>query len=210
MTYCLAADLYLYGLPRGALASPGRLVDSVSVSGDTFELDAHGFETDAELQFRTAGGGGLPSPVAEGTSYYAIPSSDWAFQIAASEGGAAINLTTTGTTFLVLAPMPVTAAIAKASRMIDDMLPAHVIPLEDPVADIIRMTTAELAAADLLARTGGQSVSLTTIYDAARKRVERWARNAPVRGENAPPTAQRSARTSTTTASPWRTYGGIA
>jgi len=211
VAYCLPSDLYLYGLPRGALASPGRLVEAVSTTDGTFELDAHGFADDTVVQFRTAGGGTLPTPIVAGTSYYVVAVDDWHFSVAASAGGSAIALTDEGTTFAVFAPLPITDAIAKASRMIDDMLPAHVVPLADPVADIIRMTAAELAASELLAMTGGASTSLTAVYDIARKRIERWARGVPVRGTNAPTSAQKAITSaSSRPIPPWRRYGGIA
>jgi len=211
VAYCLASDLYLYGLPRGALASPGRLVESVDVSANTFELDAHGFDADTVVQFRTAGGGTLPAPVTTGVSYFAIVVDAWRFQIAATSGGAAIDITTAGTTFLVYAPLPIAAVLDKAARMIDDMLPAHVVPLTSPFPDVIVMTNAELAAAELLALTGGASVSLSATYDAARKRLERWARGVPVRGENAPTSSQNAIVGVSTRKQPaWKRYGGIA
>ena len=208
MTYCVASDLYKYGLPRGALASEGRLVDSVDTSADSMELNSHGFADDDEVQFRPAGGGTLPTGIVAGTSYYAIAVDPWHFQVASTAGGDAIDLTAEGTTFAVYAPLPIASAIAKASRMIDDMLPAHVVPMESPYPDVVAMTCAELAASDLLAMTGGSSVTLTTVYDAARKRLERWSRGVPIRGDNAPSTAQRATITTTRTVSSWRTYGG--
>lgn len=208
MAYCVASDLYLYGLPRGALASPGRLVGAASATTDTLELDGHGFDDDTALQFRTAGGGTLPSPIVEGTTYYAIVVDEWHFQIAASAGGAAIDLTTEGTTFTVYAPLPIASALEEGARMIDDMLPAHVVPLTSPYPDVIVMTNAQLAAAKLLALTGNASASLAATYDDARKRVERWARGVPVRGTNAPTGAQHATYAATSTSS-WKTYGGI-
>jgi hypothetical protein len=186
------------------------------VTSNTLELDSHGFEDDTVVQLRTAGGGSLPSPLVEGVNYYAIGTDTWRFQLASSAGGAAIDLTDAGTTFVVLAPLPIDDAISKASRLIDDMLPAHVVPLSDPVPDVIRITCAELAASDMLSLTGGESPSLTAVYDAARRRLDRWSRNIPIRGDNAPPTAQRSVSSpssssaSSAAVSPWTRYGGIA
>lgn len=210
MAYCLPSDLYLYGLPRGALASPGRLVESVSTADDALQLDGHGFDDGTVVQFRTAGGGALPSPLVASTDYHVIVVDDWHFQIAASAGGAAIDITTAGTTFAVYAPLPVAATLNKVSRMIDDMLPAHVVPLVEPYPDVVRMTCAELSAAELLALTGGTSVTLGATYDAARKRLERWARGVPVRGTNAPHPAQHAYAASSRPLPSWKRYGGIA
>lgn len=211
MGYCVAGDLYKYGLPRGALAVPARLIASVDTTADTLELDAHGFDDDQAVQFRSVGGGTLPSPIAESSTYYVISTSDWEFQIAATAGGSAINLTTTGSTFAVLAPLPVSDTIEKASRMVDDMCPAHLVPFDSPYPDIVVMTTAELAASMLLALTGGESAPLTSIYDIARKRIDRWARGIPVRGDNAPSTSQKaySGVATSSTLPDWRRYGGI-
>ena len=82
MGYCVAADLYSYGLPRGALVSPGRPVESVDASADSFELDGHGFAAGDAVQFRPVGGGTLPAPLVEGTTYYALPANDWRFRAA--------------------------------------------------------------------------------------------------------------------------------
>jgi len=185
------------------------MVESVSTVDDALELDAHGFALGTEVQFRAAGGGGLPVPLSHAVKYYASPVDDWRFQISLAPGGVAVNLTSEGTTFLVLAPVPVEAAIERASRVIDDMLPSSVVPLIDPVADIIRMSTAELAAYYLTASNGTQTKSLTEVYDATRRRVERWARHVPVRGENAPPTAQRSVIATSTNRSAWSRFAGI-
>ena len=211
MGYCERSDLYLYGLPHGALVTPSRVVGSVDASADTLELDDHGYTTDDEIQFRTVGGGSLPTGLLEGTTYYAIRTSDWVFQVAASEGGAAVDFTSEGMTFVVFSPLPVAAIINKASRMVDDMLPAHTVPLSDPVPDIIKMTTAELAAAELLSLTGGESKNLTMVYDFARKRVDRWARGIPVRGTNAPSSIQSAVSVTRSGSSlpDWRRYGGI-
>ena len=210
MAYCSPNDLYLYGLPRGALSAPGRLVGTVDTASGTLELDAHGFDDDDVVMFRSAGGGTLPSPLVAATAYYVRAVDAWRFRVAASAGGAAITLASAGTTFVVYAALPIDATLDKVSRMIDDLLPAHVVPLTAPYPDVVVMTAAELAASELLALTGAASVSLTSVYDAARKRVERWARGVPVRGTNAPTTSQLAVSGTSAPLPAWRRYGGIA
>ncbi len=124
-SYCAASDLYDFGMPRGAATNPGHLIASVSAGANTLELDQHGFAAGNPVLFRAEAGGSLPSPLVEGTTYYAIPVTESTFSVAATDGGAAIDLTTAGSRILVIAPLPVTQAIAWASRIIDDMLPAH-------------------------------------------------------------------------------------
>jgi hypothetical protein len=210
-SYCAASDLYSFGLPRGALANPARPVASVSAGGNTITLDLHGFALNDQVSFRAEASGTLPAPLVASTTYYAIPVSDSVFSVAAAADGAAIDLTTAGTRVVVISPLPVAEAIAWASRVIDDMLPAHLVPLEDPIAEIVTMTCAELAASKLLARQGSASVSLTSIADAARKRLERWAAGAPIRGENAPEPASLAASASASVPDTrgWNRFGGI-
>jgi hypothetical protein len=183
-SYCSPDDLWDFGVPRGGIPNPGRLAADppASASTNAVELDGHGFAEGDPVSFRAEGGGSLPSPLVAGTTYYAKPTSESYFQVAASPGGAAIDLTTAGSGVVVNAPLPIDAAIEFASALIDDMLPAHAVPLVEPYPPIITMTCAELAAAKLAARSGAASVSLTVMADAARKRLERWATGVPVRG----------------------------
>lgn len=209
--YCAPADLYSFGLSRGALPNPGRLVSSVDTASDTLVLDVHGFDTNDEVQFRAEAGGSLPAPLVAGTTYFAISISDSTFKVAATSGGAAIDLTTAGESIVVIAPLPVLAAIAWASRIIDDMLPVHLIPLEAPYPEIVTMTCAELAAGKLLSLRGAASKPLADMVDVAHKRLERWSKGAPIRGENAPAPANKAVSASASASDPrgWRTWGGI-
>lgn len=209
--YCDPADLYSYGLPRGALPNSGRPLRSASASADTFALDAHGFDVDDALRLRAEAGGSLPLPLEAGVEYFAIPVHDGAFKVSATAGGAAIDLQTNGSNFLVIAALPIAKAIAWASRVIDDMLPSHLVPLALPVAEIVRMTAAELAANKLLLRAGAASKSLTEIADQARKRLERWSKGVPIRGENAPEPAglATSATATLSDARGWNRFGGL-
>lgn len=194
--YCSPSDIYAYGYPRGSVPNPGRDVDSVNATANTLALDVHGYALNDQVSFRATAGGSLPAPLVEGTTYYAIPVDDYTFKVAATEDGAAIDLTTAGDDFVVIDPFenPMNAAIAWASRVIDDMLPAHVVPIEaDAIPEIVRMTAAELAAGKLAARGGTQSKSLTETVDTAVKRLARWGKGVPIRGAVVPPSASLAA-----------------
>lgn len=213
--YCARADLYDHGIPRGSLTNPARLASNSGTAdpaSDSFALDAHGFDTGYELQFRAEGNGSLPAPLVALTTYYAIALDDNRFQVSATAGGPAIDLTTAGGRVLVIAKIPFDAAIEWASRIIDDALPAHAVPLPSPIPPIVRMTCAELAAGKLTGRGGQTSKSLSEIVDAARKRLETWARGVPIRGADAPTThtlLATSAAAACVDPNGWNRFGGL-
>lgn len=211
MAYCTQAELYQFGLPHGAVPNPGRLACSVSSATNAIRLGDHGFSADDIVVFRAEAGGSLPSPLAESTEYFAIPDDDSTFGVALTAGGSRLDLTTQGSRVLVIAPLPVASALEWASKCIDEMLPAHVVPLASPYPEIVSMTCAELAAWKLLARGGVTSKTITEVTDAAQKRLARWAKGIPVRGT---PNANR-ANTAITASAPsrdtrgWRRFGGL-
>ncbi len=186
MLYCSHADLHAFGIPRGATPNPGRtLADALD---SVCYLDVHGFDDNDPVLLRPAGSGALPVELATGTTYYVLSLTEHTFQLRDAVDGAALTFTDAADAVIVIAPLPIADAIAWASRIIDDMLPAHIVPIDDDaVPDIVRMTAAELAAAKLLAVSGSATASLTATYDAAMKRLERWAKGVPIRGVNEPP-----------------------
>lgn len=209
--YCSRSDLYDFGVPRGAIPNPGRLALSVLASTDRIKLDVHGFETGTPVTFRAESGGSLPPELVEGATYYTIEVNEAEFSVSATEGGAPLNFSVNGTRVLVISPLPVAARIAWASRLIDDMLPAHLVPLTAPVPEIVRITAAELAAYGLGYGQGAVSKTLTELVDVARKRLERWAAGVPIRGENAPEPAGLAASASVpySDARGWNRYGSF-
>lgn len=209
--YCDASDLYGYGIPRGSLPWPARLVASVSAGVNAIELDGHGLEADDPVTFRAEAGGTLPAPLVAGTTYYAQPTSESWFGVSATAGGAVIDLTTAGSCVLVIAAPPEEKARRWASRMLDDMLPAHCVPLTAPYPEIIRATAAELAAGKLANLTGSATKSIGDMLDAAQKRIDRWARGVPVRGEVVPTSAARATSASAQARDQrgWTRYGGL-
>jgi hypothetical protein len=209
--YCSSSDLYSFGLPRGALPNPGRLVSSVSASDNTLTLDQHGYTLNDPVSFRAEAGGSLPSPLVAATTYYAISVSENEFSVSATVSGSAVDLTTSGSRIVVIAALPIASAISWASRIIDDMLPAHLVPLEAPIHELVVMTCAELAVGKLLARAGSASKSLSEMVDAARKRLERWAKGVPLRGENVPSPANLAVSATVPFLDPrgWGRFGGL-
>ena len=178
--YATARDLYTFGLRRGILSNEGRECASVSASTDLLELAGHQFETDDAVRVRAVTGGTLASPLVAGTTYYVIRVSDSTFKLAATQGGAAINLTSDGTTMIVTADLPVDDLLEAYSRFVDDFIP-HLVPLESPYPVTVVRIVCELAAAKLLSLTGQSSTSMTEAEVAAKAQLERWAKNLPIK-----------------------------
>jgi hypothetical protein len=194
------------------LPNAARLAGTVSVPGNWIGIDGHGFATNDTVLFRAEAGGTLPAPLVDGQEYYAIRLTDGRFQVATAVNGAAVDLTTTGSRVLVIAPLPIASAIVWSSSVIDDMLPAHVVPLALPIPEIVKITAAELACGKLGTFTGAKSATLTELVDSARKRLERWAKGVPVRGVNAPIAPANLAGSATVPhldARGWARYGGL-
>jgi hypothetical protein len=209
--YCEPADLYSYGMARGALTNAGRLAGSASAATSAVELDGHGFALGDVVSFRAEAGGSLPAPLQPVTSYYTIPVNDASFRVSATAAGAFIPFVTAGVRVIVIAPLPIEAAIRFASRIVDDMIPAALIPLAEPYPEVVRMTTAELAIWKLTTITGNAGGSIAQMIDFAQKRLARWATGVPIRGTNAPSPSglALSASMGRNTARGWRRFGGI-
>ncbi len=215
MNYADPADLYAYGLPRGAAPNQGRPLAAANTSANTLTLDVHGFALNDPITFRVEGGGTIPAPLVEGTTYFAKPVSESTFQVAAAADGAAIDISAAGTPnrVLAMAALPIDACLQWASRLIDDMLPAHVVPLESPVPEIVRIACAELAAGKLLTLQGTASASSSAMVAETRKHLERWARGVPIRGDGAQQSAGAAASVSIASAAAdsrgWGRFGGL-
>lgn len=211
--YCAKSDLYLFGLPRGSIPNPGRNVLDVDSTANSITLGDHGFDAGDLVSFRAEMGGSLPAPLVAGVSYYVLALTDDTFQVSSSEGGPALDLTTTGEGIVVYTRLPVDAAIAKGARVIDQALVNHAVPLTAPYPELVVMTNAELAAGYLGYFSGGTSKSLADMTATANKRIEAWARGVTVRGENNAPTERTNLAASAAVpyqdSRGWGRFGGI-
>lgn len=179
--YAARSDVYKYGLPRGALGNPGRIVESSLAATSTIELAEHGFALNDAVTFRVTQGGVLSAPLAPGAVYYAIPVTDSTFQVAATSDGSAITLTTNGVSMIVSADLPFDEVLEFFSRFADGFLPAHVVPLPAPYPVTVVAIVAELAAKKLQILSGLTSDSMRETELAAKAQLERWAATLPVR-----------------------------
>jgi hypothetical protein len=205
---CSPSDLYVH-VPRSSVPRNALLVASVSTSANTLELDGHGFATGDEVSFRAEAEGALPAPLVEGTVYYAIDVNEYTFQVAATAGGSAIDLTTTGSTVLVIPPDPVPGAIAWAEAIVLDSLPAAVLPLTEPYPPVLVTTCAELAAWKLVGAVGGVTLPLAEVLVGVQKRLDHWASGAVIRGVGAPLPASAAASSRALGAQGRARFGGI-
>jgi hypothetical protein len=173
-------------------------------------LNGHGFELNAVLLFRAESGGSLPTPLVDGTSYYAIPLTDSTFSVSATEDGTAINLTSAGSNIIVVSQLPYDTWIEEASNWVECNLPAHVVPLSAPYPAVVVGVTADLAAARALAYVGHSNADLSLREERAQRRLAQWVKGIPVRGGIVPASANLSIVATSTTTDPrgWGT-GGI-
>jgi hypothetical protein len=212
VAFCNPSDVYDHGLPRGALPGTGRVVSEIAQAGDgsaVFRLRAHGFAADAAVRVRAEAGGRLPSPLEQDVPYYVQPLNEDAFQLALAAEGDPITVSSRACGLVVIPPDVVQAACEWATSLVEEMMPAHVLPLEEPYPEAIRITTAELAAWKAMGNAGGAQVSLTAMYDEAQKRVARWAKGVPLR-KNPPPAANKAlVATAPARQSGWSRFGGI-
>lgn len=207
--YCSEKDLYDFGLPRGSLSNPARLV-TADPAADLFLLDSHGFADGDEVSFRADAGGAMPGGLSANVTYFVRRLRESAFQVASTENGDPLDVTTAGSRVVVYAPINIAATLEWASRVLDDaMQGSTVVPLALPVPEIIRMTCAELAAGKLMAGRNG-SRALSEVVAAAVARAAKWAKVRP-QGDHAKAPAGLAASATVPYADPrgWNKFGGI-
>lgn len=189
----MSADPYttrasvLRRLPMGSLPSPSSLVASSVAGTDIITLDGHGFETDDALQLRAVDGGTLSAPLVEGTTYYAIRLTDSTFKVAATSGGAALDLTTSGVSMVVSRPLDFDYWIGVYSRWADSSLPGHIVPMgqDAAVPELVECIVADLVAKRMFNVGGQASETLKDMEIAAMAQLARFAKGIPVRDTNA-------------------------
>lgn len=181
VAYATQADVYTYGLPRGALGNPGRIVDSMLAATSTVTLNEHGFSTNDAITFQVTQGGSLSSPLVVGTTYYVIYLTDSTFQVASAPGGGAITLTADGVQPIVQADLPFDEVLLFYSRFVDGFLPAHAVPLLPPYPITVVAIVATLTAKRLQLLSGMRSGSMDEEEAGAAKQLERWSRGIPSR-----------------------------
>lgn len=182
--YCSRGDVTAR-LPPGTVVSPAGILASCLASTDVLTYDGHGLETDDEVTVRAASAGTLSAPLVAGTVYYAIRLSNAAFKLAASAGGAALNITSDGVEMFVTREPKFDDVIEFVSRWADTFLPAHVVPLTAPIHPLVRGVVADVSAKRILNANGQDSAAVTAAELAGKAILERFAAGMPLRGGTA-------------------------
>lgn len=182
--YCSRADVTAR-LPPGTVVSPAGMLASCLASTDVLTYDGHGLETDDEVTVRAASAGTLSAPLVAGTIYYAIRLTNAAFKLAASAGGAALNITSDGVEMVVTREPKFDDVIEFVSRWADTFLPAHVVPLTAPIHPLVRGVVADVSAKRILNANGQDSAAVTAAELAGKAILERHAAGMPLRGGTA-------------------------
>lgn len=182
--YCSRADVTAR-LPPGTVVSPAGMLASCLASTDVLTYDGHGLETDDEVTVRAASAGTLSAPLVAGTIYYAIRLTNAAFKLAASAGGAALNITSDGVEMVVTREPKFDDVIEFVSRWADTFLPAHVVPLTAPIHPLVRGVVADVSAKRILNANGQDSAAVTAAELAGKAILERFAAGMPLRGGTA-------------------------
>lgn len=190
--YCSRSDV-AKRLPPGALPSAAGLVASCLAGTNAITYDGHGLETDDPVTVRAYEGGTLSAPLVAGTTYYAVRLTNATFKLAATAGGAAIDITSDGVSMVVVRDPNFEEIIEFYSRWADGFFPAHLVPFASPVPVLVKGIVADLAAKRLLNIAGQDSAVLNTAELAAKAQLERFLTNAmPIRDVTATASANRA------------------
>jgi hypothetical protein len=185
VAYAQQSDVYLYGLPRGALGNPGRIVDSALAADSVVTLSDHGFATGDVVYFRAPAGGTLAAPLVTATAYYAIYLTDSQFQVSTTPNGSALTLTSDAVSMIAWTDLPFDQVLEFYSRFVDGFLPAEAVPLATPYPITVVAIVATLSAKRLQLLSGMRSESMDDEEKGAALQLERWARGLPVRDKAA-------------------------
>jgi hypothetical protein len=173
VAYATREDVYLHGLPRGAVAQGARPIASVDVTGNTLEVGSHGLGQFTPIQFQVDGSGVVAAPLSTSAVFYALPvtDSDSLIRVAASFGGPALDLTDDGSgswsLYVPGGPM-IDRLLETFSRWLDGKCIAHETPFTAPypveATHIVAVRTASHAARVLgLGREGEHLYEAETI-----------------------------------------------
>ncbi len=171
------------------------LTASSLADSNAITYDGHGFDTDDPVTVRALTGGELSDPLVAGTTYYARRLSNAAFELAATAGGVAIDLTSDSFTVVVARDPDFDTWIGFYSRWIDLSLPAHVVPLgrTESVHPVVNGLCADLVA-ERMFNISGQPTSeaMKSVEVQTLAQLARFAAGLPLRGAATSASANRA------------------
>lgn len=175
----------------GSLPSSSGLAASSLAGSNAITLDGHGFVTGDPFKVRAIEGGSLSAPLIEGVTYYAIRVSNACFEVAATPGGAALDLTTNAISMVVSREPDFDYWIWAYSRWADTSLPGNLVPLgrTAPVPGAVEVIVADLVAKRMFNAGGQESESLKDMEIASVAQLKRFAGGMPLRELTAPSSA---------------------
>lgn len=156
-SYATRSDLYGVGLSRGSLVNPRRPVAFVDAPNDRMVVDDHGLRTDHPISFYADPDATIPSPLVEGTTYYARPVDASTFEVAATVGGAKLDLVASETDsfgVIVSIEQDILDEIEFHSRWVDATLASQGAPFAAPYPRWVVGAVAKRAAASIVRRFG--------------------------------------------------------
>ncbi len=159
------------------------LAASSLAGSDAITLDGHGFETGDPVTVRADESGSLPSPLVEGTTYYAIRVDNASFKLATTASGSAIDLTTSGVSVVVMRAPDFDYWIGVYSRWADTSLPGHAVPMgrDAAVPEVVECIVADLVAKRMFNVGGQASETLKDMEIAAVAQLARFATGLVIR-----------------------------
>ena len=137
VVYATVAEFRAKTGARESYQYAARKIASADASANTLTLEGHCLTAAERVQFVANLGGVLPAPLSAGVAYLALPvtGSTSLFQVEATLGGGAVNLTTAGTgSFSVqrsIDPL-IQSCLEEASRKIDRDSLGHAVPQASP------------------------------------------------------------------------------
>jgi hypothetical protein len=213
--YCTKQDA-LDWLGGGAIRSEARLLAAVDVGSNTLTLDSHALATGRPLRFRVEDGGSIMDPLAVAVEYYSIELTDSTFQVSATPGGPAIDITTAGDRVSVIRVVPWQEYILDESAKIDEDFIGNAPVGDGDVPRIIKHYASGMVIERALVFSGaGVDEALEKRLQRIHDDYERYRAGKPLRAPEKPPatnTAASGPRLSASAADArgWRRHCGSA
>ncbi len=199
--YCTRANVYAW-IPAAAFVRAPKTIEAVDAAADMLTLRGHGLVADRPVRFAIDGApapvlgvaaAALPGGLSASSVVYAQPLSEDLFQIAATAGGAAIDITSAGSGRfgLIVGHEPdLDEQILNASAWIDVHIPAAKTPV--PAVNgvyprILEQLAARFAARWMLTGFGLQNANykdsaaaVEKMGDVDQATLNGWKNGAPV------------------------------